>query len=178
MVTSCTVKNGMSDHSCVVTDINLKPCRPHKTKRKVYLRGASAKYIYGRIQKRNMESIKRELKQKFRNFKKSSEREHVEEACQKFKSILMSGIEKYIQKKIISPRWNAPWLTKALKRQIRRKQKLYNKAKESHDPTHSTMFKKKVKKALEDAHNNYLLGLLEGSDSEKNILSGNSFGLR
>ena len=37
MVTSCTVKNGMSDHSCVVTDINLKPCRPKKTKRKVYL---------------------------------------------------------------------------------------------------------------------------------------------
>ena len=125
-----------------------------------------------------MESIKGELKQKFGNFKESSEQEPVEETWEKFKSILMSAIEKYIPKKIISPRWDVPWLTKALKRQIRQKQRLYNKAKESHDPTHWTKFKQKrkeVKKALEDAHNNYVLGLLEGSDGEKKGSIGKQF---
>ena len=92
MVTSCTVKTGMSDHICVINNINLKLRRPKKTKRKVYL-----------YKKENIKSIKRELKQKFGNFKKSSEQEPVEETWQKFKSILMSAIEKtQSEKKIIS----------------------------------------------------------------------------
>ena len=80
----------------------------------------------------------------------------------------MSVIKKYTQKEIISPRCDVPWLTKALKRQIRQKQRLYNKATELHDPTHWTKFKQKRKEVKKSSRRyTQLRTWLSGCDAEK-----------
>ena len=58
--------------------------------------------------KGNMENIKRDLKQNFEHFEGRSVGETIEETWKKFKSILMSTVDKCIPQKLTTLRWNVP----------------------------------------------------------------------
>ena len=104
--------------------------------------------------------IKRGLKLKVKDFEQKSISESVEKTLQNFKSILMTSIDKYMSQKPISMRWDVPWLTRALKRKLKQKQRIYTKAKNTDNPTHWIRVKQ-TRTKLEDAYNNYILNLLE-----------------
>lgn len=55
----------------------------------------------------------------------------VTENYQLFKEIVNDTIKKHIPQKTLGSRWNLPWLTNTITRVIRKKKRLYNKAKRS-----------------------------------------------
>ena len=78
-------------------------------------------------------------------------------------SIILKAIKNHVPTKIISGRWNLPWITRGL-RLTRRKQRVYNLAKRTQNPQHCKKFKelrKTWKRSLLVAHNDYVRGLLD-----------------
>jgi hypothetical protein len=72
-------------------------------------------------------------------------------------------MDKFIPSKITSTRHNLPWLNTKLKRMIKKKQRMYNKAKKSKknkDWEHYNTFKKETRKALRSARWNYINKIL------------------
>ena len=60
-------------------------------------------------------------------------RRTVNENWIKFKTTLEGLMDKFIPNKKVSRRYNLPWLTSSLKRQCRRKYKMFQKAKKNND---------------------------------------------
>lgn len=76
--------------------------------------------------------------------------------------------EHFPQKKLGS-RWNILWMNSSIKRMIRKKQKLYNRARKSNSHFDWKKFKdlrKATKKKLTLAHDKYLLDLLKTDDMD------------
>jgi hypothetical protein len=72
---------------------------------------------------------------------------------------LTETIERNIPSKYTTTRWNLPWMTTEIKQMIRKKQRLYNKAKKSNDKEHWNNFKlyrKNLKDKLQNAHDDYV----------------------
>ncbi|KXJ16916.1 putative RNA-directed DNA polymerase from transposon X-element [Exaiptasia diaphana] len=91
---------------------------------------------------------------------------NIEEVWQSFTSILWKGIEKFIPSKISKSRRSAPWITQPVQRLIRKKQRLYNKAKSTQSDRDWSAFKslrKTVKTKIKAAHDHYVLNLLDNS---------------
>ena len=83
-------------------------------------------------------------------------------------TVLEVMIEHFPQKKLGS-RWNVPWMNSSIKRMIRKKQKLYNRARKSNSQADWKKFKdlrKATKKRLTLAHDKYLLDLLKTDDMD------------
>lgn len=60
---------------------------------------------------------------------------------------------------MLTSRWNVPWITREIKTLIRKKQRIYNKAKRTNNETHWEEFKqirKRVKSKLDESHQNYI----------------------
>ena len=72
---------------------------------------------------------------------------------------------------MLTSRWNVPWITREIKTLIRKKQRIYNKAKRTNNETHWEEFKqirKTVKSKLDESHQNYISQLLvEDKDGER-----------
>ena len=84
MVNNVKVHPGMSDHNCVITDINLKVKDCTKPPPTVY-----------RFSKGDMDAVKRDLETEFERFTKSDlSSKSVEENWDEFKTTLMSSIKK------------------------------------------------------------------------------------
>ena len=87
-----------------------------------------------------------------------------------FKHGITEIMDKYIPSKMTTTRYNLPWINSKLKRMIRKKQRLYNKAKKSKrlvDWDRFKSFKKETQKALKTAQLNHLSETLEESLKEK-----------
>ena len=154
MVNNVKVHPGMSDHNCVITDINLKVKHCTKPPRTVY-----------RFSKGDMDAVKRDLETEFERFTKSDlSSKSVEENWNEFKTTLMSSIKKHIPQKTLGTRKDVPWMTPEIKRKIRKKQRLYNRQKNTGKANHKRKFKeirKAVKRELNNAHNQYVQNLLD-----------------
>ena len=119
LVNNVKVYPSMSDHDCVITDIDLKVKHCRKPPRTVY-----------RFSKSNMDAIKHDLETKFECFVQSDPSSRtVDENWNDFKTTLMSSINKHIPRKTLSTRKDVPWMTTEIKRKIMKKQRLYNKQK-------------------------------------------------
>ena len=83
----------------------------------------------------------------------------------------MDIAEKHVPSKMTSTRYNLPWINRKLRRLTRKKQKLYNKARKSRtrdDWEHYKAFKKNAQAAIQNAHTEYIKGVLDKSMEEKN----------
>ena len=157
MVTNLEVQSDMSDHDAIIFDINLKPSLNRKQPRKVFI-----------FKKGNMGAVRNDLKKCFDvHIATEAPFKSVDENYQFFKSSINDSIRNHIPQKNISGRWNVPWLTTSIKRLTRKKQRLYNKARRTGDPSDWKKFKelrKHVKKQLSVAHNEYVSGLLSAPE--------------
>ena len=120
LANNCKVERGMSDHEMIMTDFNwtIMPKKVKPRKVLLYKRG-------------NMEGVRTELSDKFGKFRENSNTNTTEECWTDFKDILTNAIEEHIPSKMLSSRWDVPWLNNDLKRLIRKKQRVYNKAKKT-----------------------------------------------
>ena len=81
---------------------------------------------------------------------------------------------KYVPTKLSNMHPQQPWITARIKRLSNKKQRLYNKARLSHnsDDFHVYKeFKKNVQKECRNAHNNYLANTLNNSSGSKRLWS-------
>ena len=86
----------------------------------------------------------------------------------RLKSILMDCLNKFVPAKLTSKRQNLPWLNKSLRKAIRKKERIYNRAKTSKIPDLWAKYKlqqrdtqRKHRRARRSFNNDKLLTSLE-----------------
>ena len=120
IVSSIKTIPGISDHDIVHFTLNVRCKRKRNVKRKIYIR-----------KKADQTRIRQELQTFAQNFDNVTQGKSVEAKWELFESTMQNIINNCIPHKLSSSRYNLPWFTRSLRRQTRKKQKLYNKAKAS-----------------------------------------------
>ena len=114
-----------------------------------------------------MSAVRNDLKKYFDNcLSMVAPSKSVDENYQFFKETITTVINDHISQKKLSSRWSLPWLNNSIKRMIRKKQRLYNKAKRTGNATDWRNFKiirKQIKSQLTTAHDEYVADLLSFS---------------
>ena len=160
LVTNTQIIDGMSDHQAVITDIMIRAKLNKKKPRTIYL-----------YERGNMDSLREQLKDHYNIFKELSPSRTVEENWNDFKNTLYKVMTTTIPRKNLTSRTNVPWMTYKIRREIRRKQRLYNKARRTNNENDWKNFKeaRRVTKAsLENSHNEYVMSLLESTNDQRN----------
>ena len=169
LIKSTIVCEGMSDHDLVITELDLKIKPPKKKPRKIFL--------FKRADvDRLRESISSNL-EVLRHIECESASE-LDDLWIKCKSTILDAVEQNVPSKNISGRWHVPWLTPSLKRAIRKKQRLYRKAKQR--KTHESWakfknFRKATKSKLLEAYNGYVSNLLDTTTNPDHPTLGKRF---
>jgi len=110
---------GISDHAMVVTDSELKPHYVQQKARKRYT-----------FKKSDWPSLKLAAKQISDNIQQKSEcGENVENLWDAFKNDLLMAVDHHVPASTRKPQSSVPWLTGGLKRMLKTKRRLYNRAK-------------------------------------------------
>ena len=155
---SCNVVPGVSDHEMVVADFELKP-RYNKPKRREI----------PQYRKANWESIKSYIKSKGKSITESTG--SVEKKWNDFKQIVNETVNVNVPKKLSSKRFNLPWLGKTEKKLIVKRNKQYQRARQTmneSDWEKYKMLKRNTQKAVRQAHWNYVNSILNVSLEEGN----------
>ena len=121
LVINYQVIAGISDHDIVVVDMKLAAKLIKPPKRKVFL--------YKKAEFN-------EISELINEFDRSLTEEHLQASdvnClwDNFQTTLQAAIDKYVPSKLSSTRYNSPWIDQSIRRDIRRKQRLFNKARKS-----------------------------------------------
>ena len=161
LVKNTKVTPGISDHDIVVMDIDLK-AQTRKTKpRKVYL------YKRG-----NLDGLKDNLTQSVTDFMTKNPQDHsVEDNWSLFKDMIISAMDRFIPSRQTKTRHSLPWITPKIKRGIRRRQRLYNKAKKGGTETSWREYKQckhNIQTSIRQAHSAHVSHLLEETLLTKN----------
>ena len=93
----------------------------------------------------------------------------VDENYNFFTETVLEVMKEHFPQKKLGSRWNVPWMNSSIKRMIRKKQKLYNRARKSNshvDWKKCKDLRKATKKRLTLAHDKYLLDLLKTDDMD------------
>ena len=99
-------------------------------------------------------------------FLSSPQHNSVSENWLKFKLTLIKGIQDYVPHKKSTPKYKLPWITSAIKRHMRLKDRLHKKALKSHKPKHWDEFKKErnlVSRLVKQSHSSYLNDVIGAS---------------
>ena len=154
LVKSILAYPGMSDHSVIVTEVNIKARLGKKTPRQIY--------IYG---KGDMNAVKKDMDDLYQSsFSNIDENEPVDYLWSTFTKGLLDSVKKNIPQKTTSRRWNLPYITTNIKPLINTRKKLYNKAKKTQSETDWSRFKKirkHTKSKLREAHDDYISDILD-----------------
>ena len=149
LVSNVRVQPGMSDHDLVNFCINANPRRVCKPPHKVYL--------FNRI---DLSGLKKHMAEEATN-SKSTKRESrsTEENWSFFKEEIINAVNIYVPSRMTKRKPDFPWMTATIKRQLRKRERLLQRAKRSGSKTSTAWetYKKqpnKVTKAPRDAHKN------------------------
>ena len=155
LVRSCHAIPGLSDHDAILTDCLIKAHFVKKPPRKISL-----------WSKADWEGIKL----KAQNFTESYLSDHlnhtVEENYVRFREFIESLIDEHIPSKITSTRRNQPWFNSTLRKMVRKKSRLFSKAKQTNRSRNwekYKSFKKDTHKALRKARWDYIENMLQDS---------------
>ena len=109
-----------------------------------------------------MESINTLTKKKTISSRKQK-KNTIKECWGEFKEILSQAISTNIPTKMLTTRWNVPWITREIKTLIRKKQRVYNKAKRTNNEEHWEEFKliRRTIKSKLGEHQNFISKILE-----------------
>ena len=137
---------GISDHDMVIVDTDTKPFYTKQRPRKCF--------IFSRANlvqlKTNISETSAEI-QRLYNLGKS-----VHELWNTFKGDLNTGINENIPSKMKKSKQSTPWITRNLKRQMKRKARLFKKAKRTKNWTQYRKFQKECKRQLRQAEWTYI----------------------
>ena len=129
LVKEVSVIPGLSDHAMVVIDTHLSLNINHKIPRRI-----------NQWSKADWEKIKSETITYQEVFLRDGLSRTVSENYRAFQEFIMGIISKYVPQKWASARRNVPWLTPAIRRLCKKKQRLCNKAKKNRSPRDWDMF--------------------------------------
>lgn len=139
---------GISDHDAIVVDSDIRPKHNSAPPRKVF-----------KFHKADWDAMKQETKTFQDRYKEEEDQRSTNKNWLEIKSHLNQMLDKHCPWKARTTRHNLPWMTPCLRRQIRRKRRLYNKARKTKNPNDWSAFKsarKKVNQNLKSAHSNYI----------------------
>ena len=142
-------------------DITLKPSINRKQPRKVSL-----------FKRGDIVSARNDLKIRLDNYLTKNPQDKSVDENYNFltETAVLEVMKEHFPQKNLGSRWNVPWMTSSIKRMMRKKQKLYNKARKSNSQADWKKFKdlrKATKKRLTLVHDKYLLDLLKTDGMKK-----------
>ena len=136
---------GKADHDIVYVQYDVKAKRIQQAPRKIFL--------YNRA---DMGGLRDHLA-RFRDSFLSSDHSHmpVNDMWVSFKSEVLEAFERFIPTKMTKTKYSLPWIDSSIKRLIRKRDKLYFRARRSSSPdvkNHYKRFRAHVQKAIRDAY--------------------------
>ena len=117
-VNTVKITPGISDHDIVFFTVNLAPKKKHLAKRKIYIR-----------KRTDQEKLNQQLRSFAAQFESSSTNMSVDGKWKVFVQTITSIMDDSIPHKLSRSRSNLRWFNRSLRKQTRKKQRLYNKAK-------------------------------------------------
>ena len=153
---------GLSDHNIVKCTVNSKPRVSKTAPRKTFL-----------YRKADWASFKVYMQSFCHSFLSSYVGKSVEVLWTEFKEALNSGIQKFIPSKFSGNKKHLPCITQSIKREIKKRDRLYKniiKSKDSKDRKAFLNSMHSVKKKIKTAYDRYLLDILgwDGESGEEN----------
>ena len=136
---------GKADHDIIHVEYDIKAKRIKQALRKIYL-----------YKRADMEGLRDHLA-RFRDSFLSSDHSHisVNDMWVSFKSEVLEAVERFIPTKMTKTNYSLPWIDHSIKRLIRKREKLYFRARKSSSPdikNHYKWFRAHVQKAIRDAY--------------------------
>ena len=149
LIQTCETIPGISDHDHMLhIRANLKIKLNPKKARKIHL-----------FKKADWNKIRTYLKEEWDiRFYNHFPNENTDTNWSIFKQVILDAIDLFIPSKQISAKYRPPWLTSEINKMIRKKQRCYNRAKNTNLEKDWTIFRetrKCIQKALKTAHDNY-----------------------
>ena len=129
LVKSVYIITGLTDHEAVVADCRIIPRHIKKPPRKVHL-----------FSKADWDELRRETKEFSSDFQQNCVNFFVNEKWCRVKDNVKLMVDKCVPHKIISTRYNAPWINTAMRRLSRKKHRIFKKARKSHGKHRDVMW--------------------------------------
>ena len=136
---------GKADHDIVYVEYDIKAKRIQQAPRKIYL-----------YKRADMDGLRDHLA-RYRDSFLSSDHSHmsVNDMWVSFKSEVITAIERFIPSKMTKTKYSSPWIDSSIKRLIKRRDRLYFRARKSSSPdikSHYKRFRAHVQKVIRDAY--------------------------
>ena len=165
-ISNISTTSGMSDHLIVLFDICTKPTRSYKPPHKTY--------VYKRAKWQDLADSMSDASDAF--FSSNPHNYSVDHNWTTFKTALFKSTNKYIPLKKSGSKYKLPWITIAIKRHMRKKDRLHKAATKSRNQSHWNAFKKQrnlVSKLVKESHSQYLNNIIGDSliDNPKKLWS-------
>ena len=140
---------GKADHDIVYVEYDIKAKRIEQASRKIYL-----------YKRADMVGLKDHVAQ-FKDAYLSEDHSHmsVNDMWVKFKTGFVEAVERFIPSKMTKTKYSVPWIDATIKRLVKKRHKLYLRARKSKDPDvkiHYKRFRAHVQKVLRDAYWKYV----------------------
>lgn len=120
LVKNVIVSPGISDHDGIpLIELNTKPLITKSKPRKQYI-----------FKKANMEGLQKDMENLNSNILKRDVTSSQQDWCE-FRDGIFKSMDENIPSKMTSKRNNTPWITTGIRRKLRKKQRIYNRAKKS-----------------------------------------------
>ena len=144
---------GISDHDAVMIHTMFRPFHTKKPRRKIFLQ-----------KKANYTNISDDIDSFLNSSQINWQTMSINELWSQFKTCIQNAMIKNIPQKYITSRFGPPWITHALKKSIKKKQRLYNKAKQYSSIENwkaFKLFRRKLDRNIRKAYRNYVFHLSE-----------------
>lgn len=158
---SITLAPGLSDHDMIIADMDIQPSINKPAPRKIY-----------KFNKANWENIKIDTLVFQLQYLSQEKDNSIETNWNNIKTHLHLMADKHVPHKMSSTRTNLPWFNQHLKKLVKKKQRLYNKAKKDNTPTNWESFRsfqKLTKKAIKSSYWQYINNTLTKSLEDGNV---------
>ena len=136
---------GKADHDIVYVEYDIKAKRIQQAPRKIFL-----------YKRADMDGLHDHMARYRDSFLSSDHsRMSVNDMWVSFKSEVLSAIERFIPSKMTKTKYSLPWIDSSIKRLIRKRDKLYFRARKSSSPdlkNHYKRFRALVQKSIRDAY--------------------------
>ncbi|XP_072019330.1 uncharacterized protein [Amphiura filiformis] len=159
IVKKVSVTDGISDHDAVVVDLDLRPSRKRKKKKKKFL-----------VDKADLEAIGDHIRQFSAEYFAKLVDVSASAKWDAIKNCILEAMEKFVPSRMTSSRFDVPWFSRALRRQCRKKQKLYNRARKTKSGEDWSIFcsaRKEFTRAIRSAKARFVNEFLSSSIKDK-----------
>jgi hypothetical protein len=148
IVTSTETVPGISDHEAILATLDLRAKMYHKTPHKVY------KYRHA-----DFDSMREEASAWTKSYMIGFSNRSVDENWTKLRDAIKNLTETYVPSKMTSFKRTLPWISPLLKRKLRKRERLFIRAKRTNAVRHwdaYNRFRNATQREIRDAHANYV----------------------